>query len=55
MASAVGILAASCEGISVMKYEATIVTLGLYTPATVVYECANAADPGLGHGGSENR
>lgn len=24
-------------------------TLGLYSPATVVYECANAGDPGLGH------
>ena len=27
-------------------------TLGLYAPATVVYECANAGDPGLGHTGS---
>jgi hypothetical protein len=26
-------------------------TLGLYSPATVVYECANAGDPGLGHTG----
>ena len=24
-------------------------TLGLYSPATVVSECANAGEPGLGH------
>jgi hypothetical protein len=27
-------------------------TLGLYSPATVVYECANAGEPGLGHTGA---
>lgn len=25
------------------------VTLGLYAPATIVYECANVADPGIGN------
>lgn len=27
-------------------------TLGLYTPATIIYECANADEPGLGHTGT---
>jgi hypothetical protein len=27
-------------------------TLGLYSPATIVYECANAGEPGLGSTGS---
>ena len=27
-------------------------TLNLYAPATIIYECANAGDPGLGDGGS---
>lgn len=31
-------------------------SFGLYTPATVIYECANANDPGLGLSGSgQNR
>jgi hypothetical protein len=27
------------------------ITFGLYAPATIVYECANAGDPGLGETG----
>lgn len=27
-------------------------TLNLYAPATIIYECANAGDPGLGDGGN---
>lgn len=28
-------------------------TFNLYAPATVIYECANAGDPGLGDGGGD--